>query len=831
MLKRLIWLLAVGLSYGAESKDLRTTVLHRETLEPFLDKYCVSCHGEEKQKGQVRLDDVSWLVSDNDSAQRWQDVLDQLNSGDMPPWDEEQPKEEELTEVLGKLTGHMQEARQRLTARNDGAQMRRLNKREYANTIRELFGFDLRLVDLPEDGDFEGFDTEGSEQLFSAVHIQQYLRLGRRLAKDALRWNTSKYREVNVKREDCEKELNPRLLKGVQNADEKKRIRDAGGTWQEMGFDDKGDAEILFRQWDGRVERPRSYLNYPRVDEGVYLCHESRGARINLHVDHRASYKVRIKGGVNDQGGVDELRRIIKVSDNHNVLGTRKMYGSINSPQIVEMDVEPTLGGVLTIAVHENYPNDRMNFDQYVRRLEGPINPKDPGARVWVDWIEIEGPFYPEKRPVFEELLYPGVETGGKSSILNDDRKAKQLIEDFAYHAFRREKPHWAYVDSLYKYFIQQREDGVKYKEALAEVMAVILSSPNFLYIQKTEPVEKGLYLSSRELAVRLSYFLWSSPPDEELYEANLYNKAQYMQQVDRMLAHPKAKAFRDGFVSQWSEFERYDAVSVDESYVKFNPGLQLDAKKEVMAFFEELVEKNLPVTNLISSDFVMVNDVLAHHYDLKMPEKVVDGRFVKVDVPAQSPRGGLFTQAAFLVTGSNGERTSPVIRGALLMEKFMHDKPAPPPPNVPELGVSTGEPLSNKQLIELHQNQPACASCHREMDQLGLALENFDSVGSWRDEERLDRRKSVRIPTGGELPNGTKFASVNEFKQIMLETMSPKVAEEIVESLLAYGLGRRVEFSDQPGVELILEQTQPGGYRMRDIIKAVVLSQIFRQK
>ena len=198
--------------------------------------------------------------------------------------------------------------------------------------------------------------------------------------------------------------------------------------------------------------------------------------------------------------------------------------------------------------------------------------------------------------------------------------------------------------------------------------------------------------MANRELAIRLAYFLWSSPPDDQLYAADLKDPKVYSEQIDRLLDDPRATAFRDGFISQWAELERYDAITVDNrEYIHFNEGVQQDAKQEVREFFGVLIDENLPASNLIDSDFVVINSALAVHYGIDMPHSG-NAEFQKVKLPADSPRGGLLTQTAFLTSGSNGERSSPVIRGALVMEKILHDKPAPPPPNVPELGAASKE-------------------------------------------------------------------------------------------------------------------------------------------
>ncbi len=818
-------LLVVLHTYGSPL-ETSVTELPADELKPFLERYCMDCHGERKQKGQVRFDDISFSITNDDTAQHWQDVLDQLNGGDMPPEDEEQPETQELISVLGQLTDHLQVARKRLTAVGGEAPMRRLNRREYVATIKSLFGFEPDYYAIPEDGESESFDTVGSDHLFSSQHLDKYLMLGREIAKGALEINTRPHREIQVKRTEAEQSLNDKLREKVEAADKKKAIKDTGGSWQEMGFKDEGAMQILFRQWNSRVEKPRRYLQYPMVEEGVYISDVVNKASANLNVDLRGEYVIRVRGGAYDpRGDLDDIRRIIKVQGREGALGTLKVQGTTTNPQIMEMRKRLPLGQTrLSVSVQENTES------RSISKISGKTDRTDPRAAVWIDWIELEGPYYPEKRPLFEDILYPDRETGSGKPICTDEANIREFFRSFAYHAFRRLEPGEPYLDALMAYYEKQNQAGLKQKSAIVEVMAVILSSPRFLYIQK----EKGQdWLSKRELATRLSYFLWSSPPDDELYAANLYDKTEYERQVNRMLDDERADAFKKGFIEQWTEFDRYDAVSIDmRHHYRFNTGLRYDAKQEVREFFGALIEENLPADNLIDSDFLMINGALATHYDLpyEVPENGETDEFVRVKLPAGSPRGGLLTQTAFLVAGSNGERSSPVIRGSLIMEKILNNTPAPPPPNVPELGTNSDEPLSNRELIMLHQSEPTCASCHQKIDPIGFGLENFDTVGRWRDKEIVSKKKQVEIDPSGHLLDKASFNDIHSFKKALLGSRDT-LAEQLVESFFSYGLGRTMEFSDQEAIDAVVAKTKKDNYRMRDLIVEVALSETFRSK
>ncbi len=807
----------------------QATLMSKEKLQPFFENYCANCHGEETQEADVRFDQIAWEITSNDEAQRWQDVLDQLNSGDMPPEGEDHPESDELAETLDVLTKSLVSARKRLTDHGGEIKLRRLNRREYSNTIRHLFGFDIVPDEMPEDGEFASFDTVGEEQLFTSSHFEKYLDLGTRVAKEGFVWNTTKYAPVKKMIDQPERDSIDKIRTKLAELDEKMAMKKAGKTWKEMGFKDEGEAEIIFRQFESRAEWRRDYLQYPHLDTGVYLNDVFRTIRFRRLMDIRGEYTVRIHGGV--VGTPDDIRKILKISNRLGIVGTVKMKGTPEQPQTVELVVRQPLGHrFLALDFKENAPSFTANtMRRYLKKLQGQSSNWDPWASIWVDRIEVEGPFYPDDRSVVADLLYPNQPVGGKSPYLNVDLKSRDFIERFTFEAFRRRAPSTAYVDTLHDRFKANRAAGKRWTDAMSEVFGIVLASPEFLYVHEhTEPGTRNL--DSRELAVRLAYFLWSSPPDEALYAADLLNEDVLASQIDRLLDDQKSDSFIDGFVSQWAEFDRFDAITIDEiEHFRFNEGLRLSAKREVKEFFKAMIRENIEVSNLIDSDFLTIDPTLAIHYGIEGTEITQDG-FQRVNLPEDSPRGGLMTQAAFLITGSNGERSSPVIRGALVMEKLLHDKPAPPPPNVPELGSSDGKPLTNRQLVKLHQGQAVCASCHRKMDAIGFGLENFDTIGAWRTKEQISRKKKVDIDPSGTLPDGKAFTNVNELKQLLLQN-EDKLARELTESILAYGLGRTVEFSDADAVDELLAKVAKQGNGLRSIIREVALSELFKQK
>ncbi|QDU93882.1 DUF1592 domain-containing protein [Lignipirellula cremea] len=823
-------LLTLLLFPSVQAAEPATAIAPQAQLEPFLQKYCIGCHGAETQEAEVRFDQPIWEIRNNDVAQRWQDVLDQLNGGTMPPEEEPQPSSAELAGVLDPLTKSLITARRRLTDSGGRIAMRRLNQREYANTIRELFGFEAPLHLIPDDGEAATFDTAGVEQFFTSSHFDKYLELGRAITAEGWEWAAKPRVPSRTLRRESEMNVTQRLRDRLADLDLKMEMKKAGKTWQEMGFQDEGEMRVVFQQFDNRAGKPRRYLQYPQVDQGIYLLsNETLTARSAMNrgaADPRGEYLFRFRAGL--VGQPPELRKFVRIVDHEGTVDVVQVRASASEPEVITRRYRPAFDrSTVTLFVEENRVAGTGFYD-YLKLAD----PEGEWASIWLDWAEIEGPFYPQERAFFETLLYPDPPKRSPQKMVWSDENAGELIERFAYEAFRRRQPDADYLQGLVTLFQKNRAAGQTFDQAMSECLAIVLASPGFLYLQEAaEPEGKRRRLDDQELAIRLSYFLWSGPPDAELYacarDGSLSQPAVLHAQVDRLLDDPRAAAFHTGFMSQWAELQRFDAITVDETaFFQFNHGLRFSAYREVLEFFKTLVQENLPASNFIDSDFVVINAALGAHYGL--PGVTADG-FQKVALPANSPRGGLLGQTAFLTIGSNGERSSPVIRGALVMEKLLHDKPAPPPPNVPELGAATDRPVTNRQMVQLHQRQAVCASCHRKMDVIGFGLENFDTIGAWRDTEKVGR-KQVPIESGGTLPGGAAFQNIDDLKSLLLE-QEDRLAEELVESLLAYSIGRPMEFSDADAISAILQNLADEDYRLRSMIHEIVSSPLFQTK
>ena len=350
-----------------------------QTLAPFFANYCLDCHGSDQQEGQVRLDKISWQITNNDTAQRWQDLLDVLNSGDMPPEGEDQPNQKELISVLRDLTKSLQEARQRLTNQGGEIAMRRLNQREYAATIRELFGFQLSLNRIPLDAESDSFDTVGADQYFTSSHFDEYLGLAKDIVGQAFDWAGEPRQKVSVRRNEPEKKITKRFRDKLAEHQQKLSLIEKGKSWKEIGFKDEGEMKLFINRAKKKQNSER-YLEYARVDEGQYLAppNETKRAKFPIRPDPRAKYRFRIHGGVRE--GQTPLRHYVRIRNEDSVT-VMKVLGTHSYPKPIELLVQKQLNqsGIL---------NPEITALQY---QDKKIDPGGDWAPIWIDYLEYEG--------------------------------------------------------------------------------------------------------------------------------------------------------------------------------------------------------------------------------------------------------------------------------------------------------------------------------------------------------------------------------------------------------------------------------------------------------
>jgi uncharacterized protein DUF1592/uncharacterized protein DUF1588/uncharacterized protein DUF1587/uncharacterized protein DUF1595/uncharacterized protein DUF1585/cytochrome c len=864
-------------THGAETPQARLD----EKQRAFFKDYCVGCHNEKKQKGKLRLDDISFAIETVAQADCWQKILNQLNSGDMPPEDAKQAERNRKTEFLDSLSRTLVTARKITGDQGGRIAMRRLNQREYKNTMRELLGVEIDARDLPEDGGTGAFDTVGASLFMSSDQIEQYLALGRRALDE--HFAQSKASKTFKAREEAEVFGNKRmngLLKHTAEMHEKyvrwtaavdeaakrpENVKIAGQLrkkverpipssgvpyatpmlfyhdWEQIqgapspvkfGFMDAQKAFFEALQYKNNFSYYTDYQLLPGRDTGAWLLFYMAYRETYVIADPKwpsGRYTLRMRVAANEAAPMNRCfveigqRGEDPVSD-FTVLSAHQVTGTLAQPQLIELSVNVSADGKREFALREKRPNSRTAeirsyHDEFEKTGHGPM------PAIWVDWFEIEGPVHSPSN-ASQTLVTPA----------EDVASARTVIERFAHRAFRGTPPEPEYLDRLMALFATRRKLGDSFEEALKEPLSVVLASPGFLYLSEPSAEKGHRRLNSFELASRLSYFLWSGPPDDELLALARNNSLQQplmlAAQVRRLLADEKSEQFVSGFTHQWLGLDRLDFFQFDfKLHRGFDDSTKMAAREEVYQTVACLLRENLSLRDLLKSDFVVINGLLASYYGM---DGVSGDAFRKVSLPASSPRGGLLGMAAILAMGGNGQFTSPVERGAWVLRKLLHDPPPPAPPNVPQLARLEGRLFNVRERMQAHQEEPQCANCHRKIDPIGFGLENFDAAGLWRTEDTYERKggasKTWPVDPAAAFYKGPAFKDYFELRNIIAS--KPDVfARSFTEALIEYALGRSFGFHDEDLAAGIIKQAGEKNYSITGFIQALIASEAFHTK
>ena len=459
-----------------------------------------------------------------------------------------------------------------------------------------------------------------------------------------------------------------------------------------------------------------------------------------------------------------------------------------------------------------------------------PIDPNQPA--IVIHSVDFEGPLYESWPPRSHSRIFlPRV------AAEHDRVYAGRVLAAFMRRAYRRPVTDIE-VEEFLGLYDRLRSTTNSLESTIQEVLALVLISPDFLYLvePQTEP-KSAQPLSDIEFASRLSYFLWSSMPDERLFELAVSQKLTdpriLKAEIDRMLANDRSNMFIENFTDQWLGLSGLDRIAVNpEFYPGFDDRLKQDMRKETQLFFGEILNQNISSLNLIQSDFTMLNYRLAKHYNISGPR----GRsFERVALPADSERGGLLSQGSFLLINSNGEDSHPIKRAVWLLDRLLDDPPAPPPPDVPDLNSEQSDfaNLPLKQQLERHRNKASCNDCHRRIDPWGIAFENFDAVGHWRTEVsgRVKRKQRHPVDATTVLPDGRRLNGVRELTDYLKQNRAKQFARALVKRLLTYALGRSLEFSDETLVQRLTNNFIQDDYRLHGLILAIATSEAFMTK
>ncbi len=665
------------------------------------------------------------------------------------------------------------------------------------------------------------------------------------LVKQALSLTQTKRIEPETRRAEVErghlrfKYLNEQYAKWKASGGDEKRLK-------EFDFTDKSHAEFAKVVWDSNSRWFQQYLDRPLSKTGLYLdntVQETSEHAIDLPTETATGdYVMRVKIGlVPDMPAERAFLTFVEASpidkDDRTFLANKQITATLDRPEVIELPFKITPGGPRKFVLMEKRPLKRESISLPGRtRLVKDAKQRDPS--LWIDWIEYEGPLNKaDTKATAEPVLF------ANTTNASEHDHVRAIIEKFATRAFRDKPPSDAYIDKLVKLFDARIKAGDRFDVAIKTPLSVVLASPRFLYLSEPAEEKKPRLLTAPELATRLSYFLWSAPPDDTLLtlarSGDLMKPDVLAREVDRMIASEKANEFVSGFVHQWLGMERLDFFQFDtKQFRDFDESAKAAARREVYETFAHLLRTNGSARDLLKCDYVIVNGLLATYYGI---DGVSGDEFRKVSLPKDSPRGGLLGMAAVLAMGSNGERSSPVERGAWVLRKLLHDAPPPAPPNVPQITRLNGKPLTTRERLLAHQEEPQCASCHRAIDPIGFGLENFNAAGKWRTEDSFQAvdangkpakngLKTWTIDPAAAFHRGPAFKDYFELRDIVASNPE-NFARSLTEALIQYALGRPFGFTDEALADDSVRRAHSRKFAIKEFIIALVSSKEFHSK
>ncbi|MEO0414405.1 MAG: DUF1592 domain-containing protein, partial [Verrucomicrobiota bacterium] len=622
---------------------------------------------------------------------------------------------------------------------------------------------------------------------------------------------------------------------------------------QEYGFADGNDAIYYDSQWEWVLPKLLEYQSLPHTDTGVYMMDNSLSVQFIIYSIPnkwpKGDYTMRIHAGsagaqtwessrTEQQPYIapapDASRLFLNVDSRTGLynISTHQVRGTIEAPQSIEAVVTKDNSGHLPL-FHLKERGGLENVPaQQSQKAQREIGVRHSPA-IWIDYVEFEGPIFAPHSRARLNVVKQWVDL-----IESQDSAAlRTILDQFSTAALRGKPSSPEFLTKLESIYTEFRKDEFSPRDALRETLAIILASPSFLYLSEAGSEGQTTQLTQTELASRLSYFLWSSPPDDQLlalaHQGKLSDPTVLQQQTERMLVDERSHAFYEAFLDQWLGLDRLDFFQFDnKKHPEFTAGVKSAARQEIYESFAHLMRArdNGSLSRLLHSDTVVVNSLLADLYDIP---NVEGDHFRPVIVGNDSPRGGLLGMAAVAAMGSNGDHTSPVERGAWVLRKLMNNPPPPAPPNVPQLSRLGDKVLTTRERVALHQEEPQCAQCHRRIDPIGFGLENFDASGKWR---ILDDRHDVpadkkQIDPSGQIHKGPAFKDFYELRQIIVRDYHRAFATGFAESLGAYALGREISFTDADMIEAIVSQAQPKNYAVREFVHALIATETFRIK
>ncbi|HYE30791.1 MAG TPA: DUF1592 domain-containing protein [Methylomirabilota bacterium] len=843
----------------------------------FLEKHCLECHDADAKKGGLDLAALKFDLGAGTNFSKWVSVHDRVTSGEMPPAKKARPSTEEVEGFTGRLAAELVKADERQIAKEGRATRRRLNRYEYENALRDLLQAPwLQIKEaLPDDGESERFNKIGDALDVSHVQMARYMAAADYALRQVIATQVERP-APKVERfyaRDQRSYTGPMKFSVFNTAPER-------ATFPVLGFEGqpdvrRGEAPLTVGSTNAELRELEGVGVVASAYEPIEPKFNQFRAPVPGHYKLRFNaYSVWVGPGSN-QWFIPDLDKISRGRRDEPVTITaetpprllRKLgdFDVTPEPSVHEVDTWLLAGEMI-----RPDPGRLFRSRPGAKRWQNPLAEKDGQPGVVFRWMEVEGPIHEEWPPAGHRLLFgdlptrvriaraeeqntstnaqarPRFKAAPSVEVISEApmKDAEKLMGNFLARAYRRSVS--AQDVKLFLPVVQSAlEKGNNFTDSMIAGYTAALCSPEFLYLQ-----EKPGRLDNHAVAARLAFFIWNSPPDEHLRQlaasGKLRDRDVLRRETDRMLADPRSRRFVNAFTDYWLELRKVFATAPDENLYSdyyLDDLLTESAEEEPRAFFAELIKSDLPARNIVHSDFAMLNEKLAEHYDLPP----VQGVALKATaLPKHSVRGGLMTQAAVLKVTANGTTTSPVLRGAWIMERILGQKPPPPPPNLPAVEPDIRGAVTIRQQLEKHRTLESCNTCHEKIDPPGFALENFDVMGGWQERYRAEAEgekaqgiaKSgqqfaffwgLPVDASGEL-KGQKFNNIKEFKEILLSD-ERQIARNLARQFAVYATGAPVRFADRDDIEKALDRASSSHYGVRSLIHEVVQSDLFLNK
>lgn len=792
-------------------------------VAPLFKTHCQKCHdsNDPKPKGGLRIDRLNPDLIQGKDGDHWQEVLNRLNFGDMPP--KESPPLAKADREL--MTGWIvQELRRAALTKNPITHFRRLTRKEYERTLQDLLGLNIEFGRrLPEDGrSKEGFRNDGDALRMSPLQYEMYLQIAEEALAEAI--VTGPAPEVHRYRLEAKKA--PVVLPQPENRPGESYDYKAKGKTFTIGDDCVSGKDPKEAQSVG-VLLPAAPQPF---GEAALKKPDSRyGFRLH-HPFRRGEMLIRVRvARIEPEAGAQQPTRLPLLAVG---VGCTNLHGieikTVAEPIVINHSDFRTYEFRARL---ENFPlpNPGSFRDQNCSIVyawnAAPMSKEPNPPKLKVEWMELESPFYEQWPPESHtRILFPNTEK------LPETEYAREVIRRFAQRAFRGpvEKSE---LDRLMAFWTEARKEADSFEASIRETLSLVLTSTRFLALPTKRSGNGKERLTDYELASRLSYFLWSTMPDETLLQLAQQGKLQdpkiLAEQTRRMIRDSRASQFIEQFTEQWLELDRLQRVTVNKGrYPEFNDQLTTAMKQETIHFVGHLLRENLSIVNFLDADFTFVNETLAKHYGIA---EVQGPQFRLVKLDPKLNRGGLLTQASILTGTSDGLDGHPIKRGMWLLKNLLDDPPPPPPPAVPELDRANDpklKGLSIKEALAIHRSSVSCNGCHSKIDPWGIAFEEYDALGNLR-----KSKGAKNIDAKAELPSGVTVDGMVELKKELLRTRTDDLRKAVLHKVASYALGRSLTLTDLDAIDALVPALKKQEDRFANLVELIVTSETFLTK